>query len=38
MTRRTRRWLLAALTAATTSALMWLPAAAHAGITLNALD
>lgn len=38
MTRRTRRWLLAALTAATTTALLWLPAAAQAGITATAVD
>jgi hypothetical protein len=38
MTRRTRRWLLAALTVAATTALMWIPAAAQAGIVATGLD
>lgn len=38
MTRRTRRWLLAALSVAATTALLWLPAAAQAGITASGID
>lgn len=38
MTRRMRRWLLAALTVATTTVLLWLPAAAQAGITVRGID
>jgi hypothetical protein len=38
MTRRTRRWLTAALSAVATAALIWLPTAAQAGIALTGLD
>jgi len=36
--RRTRRWLIAAITAITTGILVWLPTAAQAGITFNGID
>jgi hypothetical protein len=32
-----RKWLVAAITAITTGVLVWLPTAAQAGITFNAL-
>lgn len=38
MTRRTRRSISIAVSAVVAAVLVWLPAAAHAGITLNALD
>jgi hypothetical protein len=38
MTRRIRRYLLAAITAVTTGILVWLPTAAQAGVTFNAID
>jgi hypothetical protein len=33
-----KRTLTAVVTIVTTTALVWLPTAAHAGITFNALD
>ena len=38
MTRRVRRWITVALTAAITGVLIWLPTAAQAGITATGLD
>jgi hypothetical protein len=38
MSRRARRWILAAIVTATTTALTWLPAAAQAGITATGAD
>jgi hypothetical protein len=38
MARSTRRWLLAILTTVTTAALVWLPVAAQAGITVTGLE
>ena len=38
MNRRTRNWLLAAVTTVTTGVLVWLPAAAQAGIRATGLD
>jgi hypothetical protein len=38
MNHRIRKWLIAAITAVTTGILVWLPTAAQAGITFNALD
>jgi len=38
MNRHIRKWLVAAITAATTGVLVWLPTAAQAGITFNGLD
>jgi hypothetical protein len=38
MTRRTKRIVTAGIAAITTMILVWLPTAAHAGITLNAID
>ena len=38
MTRRMRKWLLAAITTVTTGILIWLPTVAQAGIVFNAID
>jgi hypothetical protein len=38
MTRRTRRWITVAVSAAATAVLVWLPTAAQAGISFNTLD
>jgi hypothetical protein len=38
MTRRIRKWLVAAITAVTTGILVWLPTIAQAGITASGLD
>jgi hypothetical protein len=38
MTRRSRRWIMVATTAAVTGLLVWLPTAAQAGISLNGID
>jgi hypothetical protein len=38
MTRRMRRWLLAAVTTIATGVLVWLPTIAQAGITASGLD
>jgi hypothetical protein len=39
MSRRIRRWLIAAITAITTTGiLVWLPIAAQAGITASGID
>jgi|GEM_PF-1859996 len=38
MNRRIRRWLMTAITAITTGILIWLPAAAQAGITASGID
>jgi hypothetical protein len=38
MNLRIRRWLVTALTAATTGILIWLPTAAQAGIVATGLD
>ena len=38
MTRRTRRWITVAVSAAATAVLVWLPTAAQAGITVNVID
>jgi hypothetical protein len=38
MNRRLRKKLLIIIATVTTSALVWLPTAAHAGIALNGID
>jgi hypothetical protein len=38
MTRRARRWLYATIVALGATTLVWLAAAAHAGITATGLD
>ena len=38
MNRRIGKWLTAAITTITAGIILWLPTAAQAGITLNALD
>jgi hypothetical protein len=38
MTRRARRWLYAAIAAIGATTLVWLAAAAHAGITATGID
>ena len=38
MTRRVRRWLLAAVTTITTGILIWMPTIAQAGITATGAD
>ena len=36
--RRTRRWLVAAITTVTTGILVWMPTIAQAGLTATAVD
>jgi len=38
MTRRTRRWITVAISAAATAVLVWLPTAAQAGIVATGVD
>ena len=38
MNRRTRRWLVVAVTTVTTGILIWMPTIAHAGITATGID
>ena len=38
MTRRIRKWLIAAVTAVTTGIILWLPTIAQAGITATGAD
>jgi hypothetical protein len=38
MTRRVRRWLLAAITTITTGILVWMPTIAQAGLTATGAD
>ena len=38
MNRRTRRWLVVAVTTVTTGILIWMPTIAQAGITATGID
>ncbi len=38
MTRRTRKWITAIMTAVVTGVLVWLPTAAQAGIVATGID